>query len=122
MTVEKKQLEMDEFCAGLTPPVEKGLTRMEYHGDGIIPLLVDVEYVEGESPTDVSPGCEESANIVAVWHAGTDIVTILSEGLIEEMEINFLESDYGGDADEGEDDGQSRLDRLLEEEFERNAP
>jgi hypothetical protein len=123
MTVEKKQIEMvDEFYEGLVPPPEDGLIRMEYYGDGIIPLLVDVEYQKSESSTDVDPGVDESATVQAIWHKGADISAIVADEIKEEIQINFLESGYGGEADEGDDDGQSALDRRIEEEFEARLP
>lgn len=112
----------DEFGTEVTPAVESGLVRMEYYGDGIIPLLVDLEYTAAESATDVSPPTPESAEVVTVWLKGMDITAIVSEDEKDAMEINFIESGMGGDADDGDDDGQSVLDRRIEEELEAQRP
>lgn len=93
---------LDEFSAKITPPVESGLVRWEYYGDGVIPLLVDLELEKGEDATDVSPGCEDNATVVTVWHKGVDITGIVDSELRELMGVEFLEAweeeedDYDG--------------------------
>jgi len=111
--------EHDEFGLKLLDQVEAGLIRMEYYGDGIIPLIVDLDFTKEQKETDVDPGYPESATVVSVWHKGVDIYALVAPGIIEEMEIQCVESGYGGDADEGDDWGDRERDRQLEEAADR---
>lgn len=83
---------LDEFSAKITPPVESGLTRWEYYGDGVIPLLVDLELEQGEEETEVSPGCVDNATVVTVWHKGADITEIVDPEIRELIGAEFLEA------------------------------
>lgn len=105
----------DEFDGKITPAVESGLIRMEYYGDGIVPLLADLEYTKEQKETRTDPGYPAQVSVVALWHRGTDILTIVDPDMIEEIEIQALESGYGGDADEGDDWGDRERDRRAEE-------
>jgi hypothetical protein len=116
-----ERVTMDEFCAGITPKVERGLIRITFYADGIIPLLVDLEYVKSEDATDVCPGSDESAEVCNVWHKGEDIYALCDQAQLDEMVVQLLESGLAGEADEGEDD-QDLLAREWDELYGSDAP